>query len=103
MPQLHIETFVTQYFWLVVCLFVFYYINAVEILPSISEILKIRQKLEISKDEKKEKDIEGESIKEGKSIITEASTIKQQTIIIKNTYNKELSVANINWVNKIKI
>lgn len=46
MPQLSIETFVTQYFWLVVILLSFYYIVITQILPNIAKIFKTRIKLE---------------------------------------------------------
>jgi hypothetical protein len=43
MPQLSIETFVTQYFWLVVLMLVLYYINVTIIIPRISLIIKSRE------------------------------------------------------------
>lgn len=43
MPQLSIETFVTQYFWLVVLMLVLYYINVEIIIPRISLIIKSRE------------------------------------------------------------
>lgn len=46
MPQLSIETFVTQYFWLVVTLMVFYFLAVTQILPKIGNILKTRQEIE---------------------------------------------------------
>ncbi len=47
MPQLWTETFVTQYFWLVVIILGFYYIAITEIIPQIAFTLKIRKELEV--------------------------------------------------------
>lgn len=46
MPQLAIETYFTQYFWLIVILLTFYYLLATKILPEIAEILKTRKKID---------------------------------------------------------
>jgi len=43
MPQLWIETFVTQYFWLLLILFSFYYFITTQVIPNISETIKARQ------------------------------------------------------------
>lgn len=45
MPQLSIETFVTQYFWLIVVLFAFYFVIATTVIPSIASTFKLRNKL----------------------------------------------------------
>lgn len=45
MPQLSFETYVTQYFWLIVILGVFYYYIATQIVPKIGEIKKTRAKI----------------------------------------------------------
>lgn len=45
MPQLSIETYVTQYFWLVVILGVFYYYISTQIVPKIGEIKKTRAQI----------------------------------------------------------
>lgn len=45
MPQLSIETYVTQYFWLVVILGLFYYYISTQIVPKIGEIKKTRAKI----------------------------------------------------------
>jgi len=50
MPQLNIETFVTQYFWLIVILFGFYVIVVTTIIPSIASSIKLRKKLTVSED-----------------------------------------------------
>ncbi len=46
MPQLWTETIVTQYFWLVVVLFGFYYLAVTQIIPQIAFTLKTRKELE---------------------------------------------------------
>ena len=48
MPQLNIETYVSQYFWLIVILFGFYYFNVTVFIPKLSSILKLRNSLESS-------------------------------------------------------
>ncbi len=45
MPQLWIETWVTQYFWLLVILFFFHFFMVNKVIPSIASILKIRKQL----------------------------------------------------------
>lgn len=45
MPQLAVETFFTQYFWLVVILFSFYYYLMTYFIPYVSYTLKTRAKL----------------------------------------------------------
>jgi len=42
MPQLATETFVTQYFWLVLTLCLFHYLVVTEVMPHISLTLKAR-------------------------------------------------------------
>lgn len=42
MPQLSIETFVSQYFWLLVIFFSFLYVSTIYVMPTISKIQKIR-------------------------------------------------------------
>lgn len=43
MPQLWIETFVSQYFWLLTILFTFYYFIATKVIPTIANSIKARQ------------------------------------------------------------
>jgi hypothetical protein len=44
MPQLAIETFVSQYFWFIVILVTFYFIAITQVIPRIAEIFKTRSK-----------------------------------------------------------
>lgn len=46
MPQLTFETFISQYFWLLVIIGVIYYLLVTKFLPSISEVIKARKVLE---------------------------------------------------------
>jgi len=46
MPQLNLETFVTQYFWLIVLLTIFYIVCATIIIPKVATIFKTRERLE---------------------------------------------------------
>ena len=45
MPQLSLETFVSQYFWLVVLFFYFYFQMVNWVIPKISQIIKIRKEV----------------------------------------------------------
>jgi F0F1-type ATP synthase membrane subunit b/b' len=45
MPQLCIETFVTQYFWFVAIFILIYWFNSTKQLPKISQILFVRDQL----------------------------------------------------------
>lgn len=45
MPQLSIETYITQYLWLVIVLGVFYYYISTQIVPKIGEIKKTRARI----------------------------------------------------------
>lgn len=46
MPQLSLETFVTQYFWLLVIFFTLFLLSSFYIMPKIAEIKKTRRLLE---------------------------------------------------------
>jgi len=48
MPQLSIETFISQYFWLVVVLMMFHFIVSSTIIPNIILTLKAREVVEES-------------------------------------------------------
>jgi len=45
MPQLWIETWVGQFFWLLVILFIFHFYMVNNVIPTIATILKIRKTL----------------------------------------------------------
>lgn len=42
MPQLSVETFVTQYFWLLIIFFSFLILSTLYVMPKIAEIKKTR-------------------------------------------------------------
>ena len=46
MPQLSLETFVTQYFWLLAIFFTVFFLTSLFIMPKIAEIKKSRKLLE---------------------------------------------------------
>lgn len=45
MPQLSIETWVSQYFWFLVILFIFHYFFVNSVVPTIATLIKIRKTL----------------------------------------------------------
>jgi len=45
MPQLALETFVTQYFWLIVVLSAFFVTSTFYVIPRISQMMKVREKV----------------------------------------------------------
>lgn len=65
MPQLSLETFVSQYFWLVVVILGLYYINTERIIPRISKIRKAREIGEL-KGQTKERKVESKVENVGK-------------------------------------
>jgi type II secretory pathway component PulF len=48
MPQLSVETFVTQYFWLLIVFFALFLFFCLFFIPKISNVKKIRKLLESS-------------------------------------------------------
>lgn len=51
MPHLCVETYITQYFWLIIILTGFYYIMVTSVIPAISATIKLRKKLTVSEQE----------------------------------------------------
>jgi hypothetical protein len=47
MPQLAIETFFSQYFWLVIFLSVLYYLIVSNLIPNVGSTIKIRELIEL--------------------------------------------------------
>lgn len=109
MPQLWTETIVTQYFWLVVILFGFYYLAVTMFIPQIAYTIKARKTLAESTvlsgavlgpegDAKKENVL----LVNTKTLLSSILTPKIPTA--KSTTTDEL-IANINtvktnWINK---
>jgi len=86
MPQLSIETFFSQYFWLVVIFFTLYYIMITILIPMISTALKIRN-------------INTSVQKTHYSDPTLELRIAYSTIN-KTTHNSKFSNSFTNWYNK---
>jgi len=93
MPQLSIETYVTQYFWLIIFLATTYILSATLYLPKFAELVKIRKKLEFT----------------SSLVVDSVSSSKSKRILsdILKTYNFSSSVAKLdnnftsviqNWV-----
>jgi len=99
MPQLSIETYVTQYFWLVVILFTFYYLSATKFLPKIAELLKTRKKIESEASGVSLSSVDNNNILTGKSIISEILSISSLSLSSKTSgFEKIFNSANQAWV-----
>ena len=94
MPQLSIETFVSQYFWLVLIFFTLYFLMVTKFIPLISETLKARNTLDI-----KEK-VQKKQIKET-SLIKEIVSLKFNPTLYSTTYNATFTRSFISWANKL--
>lgn len=97
MPQLSIETFVTQYVSLIVILLTFYYFIVTYFIPRISEFYKVREVIGQEKADKSE----GSDETQGRSLISNIMKIKglnKEESIYEENYKKN----NLVWVqNKI--
>ena len=90
MPQLAVETFVSQYFWLLVILFLFYMLSILKVIPQISLIKKIRQNTYSSVEGTKEEGTEEVSFNINTQIIENS---------VENTNNTFKSTST-NWIAK---
>lgn len=102
MPHLSIETYVTQYFWLVVILFTFYYISVTQIIPKISETFKTRKKLESLAIESST-DTDSPALKRSIHIISNSisgSKHQIQPVDTSNKYHKHFVESNKAWIQK---
>lgn len=107
MPQLSIETFVSQYFWLIVFLFGFYYFCFIEVIPKFSEILKTRAKIESlgASSEDSAKNAENPTMVKGVNfLINELSAMNTKGSIINIAQDHSSYFANSNktWATSIK-
>ena len=101
MPQLSIETFVTQYFWLVVFLLFFYYLSAAVIIPKFSTIIKTRNKISTVSSTSTMEDSNNTIM--GKSILTQAFTTKSANISkVSTNYNSIFKKVNKDWIKNYK-
>jgi hypothetical protein len=95
MPQLNIETFVTQYFWLIVILFGFYVIVVTTIIPSIASSLKLRKKLTVSENAEVVAGLDNSVASEDSSW---SSLLNVSHEIWSSSDLKSLHFSNANWI-----
>lgn len=118
MPQLDFAIYISQIFWLFIIFYSFYYIVLKHLLPTISEILKVRtSKLQLSS--QGENDLKSEeiilatnynelvinSMRVGREILTDfvkesTSWVNSKTYELNNVYLKGL---NMDYLNSILI
>lgn len=97
MPQLALETYISQYFWLLVIFFGFYWLSITQILPRIALLMKSRNKIsELSILDS----LEQTSIQTDKNILE--GDIKYE-IVSEKSYKKSTSdVRNKKWSRFLK-
>lgn len=89
MPQLAIETFFTQYFWLLIIFFLFNHFILNYYVPTIAKIIKAR---------KLTSDVEISSDKKSKwNLNINLPSVNVQSSLKVNNFND----ARVNWINKI--
>ena len=95
MPQLSIETFVSQYFWFIVILLAFYYFAITKVIPKLSIILKTRNKTSlISQDNSVVSSIDSSKA----STVFLNSNLKTDSLEIKNTDFTVFKQTSATWV-----
>ncbi len=97
MPQLSIETFFSQIFWLLVILGLFYWLVVVQILPKFSETFKTRKQIELSTTDSSSKD-QTHSLDYDLELLLNKST-DHKTI---NDFNGYYHNIKTNWLNTLK-
>lgn len=108
MPQLSIETFVSQYLWFISILLIFYFIAITQVIPRIAEIMKTRQKtaqptdfsgisVEGNKTEKVEYNTSTIFSNISKNILLNDEALKHTSL---SASEKELKKASELWVKK---
>lgn len=110
MPQLWTETIITQYFWLILILFGFYYIAVTQLIPQIAFTLKARRDLEsgvTNKDNNLSQDSINPNSLLNNSKILLSSILSPQ--LSKSTKNNNLDAVNVslksardNWLSQVK-
>lgn len=109
MPQLWTETFVTQYFWLVVILFGFYYLAVTEIIPQIAFTLKTRKELESNSQSSSTNKVEDKNnaIHTTKSLLSTILTPVQTSLNKgENTTNQlkaSINTIKTDWIKKYSV
>jgi len=98
MPHLSIETFVSQYFWLVVVFFSLYYILTTKLLPLISEAYKARSGFnEVVGDSTHSK------VVKDSSLIKDIALLNFNSAITHPSYNSQFTKNFLTWSNsKVK-
>lgn len=97
MPQLSIETFFSQIFWLLVILGLFYWLVVVQILPKFSETFKTRKQIELSTTDSTSKE-HAHSLDYDLELLLNKST-DHKTI---NDFNGYYHNIKTNWLNTLK-
>lgn len=93
MPQLWIETWVSQYFWLLVILFCFHFYMVNSVIPTIATIFKIRKTLGA-----KEEEVSTDS----KLPDTNSLKIDLTTSAPKVSSTTDFASVRSTWINNIK-
>jgi len=94
MPQLSIETFISQYIWLLFVLWGFYWLVVTQILPSFSYLSKARSSYDISA----KKSIS--HISSQKKAL-DLSILKLSSLSDKKNYNDNFSKVKSAWIKKL--
>jgi len=111
MPQLWTETFVTQYFWLVVILFGFYYLAVTEIIPQIAFTLKTRKELESNSSSSSTNKLEDNNSKTTinstksllSTILTPVQTSSNKGDNTTNQLKASINTIKTDWVKKYSV
>lgn len=83
MPQLSIETFVSQYFWFIVILLAFYYFAITKVIPKLSIIIKTRNKTS--------------QISQDNTVVTSIDSSKANTVYLNSNCKKEGEMKKTDW------
>ncbi len=94
MPHLSIETFVSQYFWLVFTLFALYFIMVTKLLPLISESYKARSNVDT--DVKVQKNIVKDSV-----LIKDIASLQFTPSISSTSHSSAFTKNFLTWSNKV--
>lgn len=109
MPQLWTETIVTQYFWLVVILFGFYYLAVTMFIPQIAYTIKARKTLTESSALTRGQAVLGEDAKKEDVLLNNTKTLLSSILTPKiptpksNTTDEliaNINTVKTNWINK---
>ncbi len=109
MPQLWTETIVTQYFWLIVILFGFYYLAVVKFIPQIAYTLKARRILEAAGAESiiSQKTLSSSiqaSEKSPRSLLSSILAPKLPAVTngkFEGNLKAAVATVRLNWINKV--